>query len=160
MTDRDIHRGVRLESEPTFRSDSARIPDGFTPDSESDIRTDSERREEKRREEKKDVAVTTHLPPPLRELARHLQHRLYLTSLTTLRCVDCTHTVDLRPLLRGLPATSSDPCPIHPGYSGVACGPCRSEQLAAETPLPVLPAGAPMPDDFRQQVQAARRTTP
>jgi hypothetical protein len=116
---------------------------------------------------------------PLELLRGHVGHRCTVQEPTplrslTVRCIDCARTVDLSGVL-GLrpsavqstststvvPLNINDPagCPQHPGYSARACGPCRSEQLAADEPLPVLPAGAPMPDDFRQQVQAARRTT-
>lgn len=103
-------------------------------------------------------------------LTAHVGHRCVLTTPTTLRCVDCSHLLDLSerpstvrstststPILPGLHDPNA--CPEHPGQRAGACGPCRAEHLEAgpET-CNTRPKGAPMPDDFRAQVDAARRT--
>lgn len=107
---------------------------------------------------------------PAELLERHVGHRVLVVDGHTLRCVDCAHTLDLseRPSTVRSTSTSTpsipglhdvDRCPEHPGQRAGACGPCRAEHLEAgpET-CNARPKGAPMPDDFRAQVDDARRT--
>lgn len=79
-------------------------------------------------------------------LAKHIHapgrpHRLVALDAARIRCLDCAHTLDLRPgAVPDTTSTSTSPPPLHapdrchrhPGQRTGMCGPCRAEQL--ETP--------------------------
>ena len=108
-------------------------------------------------------------------LAQHVgkDHRLYALDAQHVRCKDCCQTGVLGPTTpdpqdprsaiklpivgasspthgkREIPNLHDpDACQEHPGYWATNCGPCRSEQLATDTPLtPAPPAGHARPQD-------------
>lgn len=132
---------------------------------ESDGIPDVERSREKI--ERREVNPATHVaipPAAFAVLAKHVQHRLTLTTPSSLRCVDCTHTIDLtaRPSTARSTSTSSIPnlhdpdgCGSHPGERVGVCGPCRSELIAAQGPILPRAVGVPMPAGFRATVGGA-----
>lgn len=86
-------------------------------------------------------------------LAKHVDapgrpHRLIALDGARLRCLDCLHTLDLRPgAVPDSTSTSTAPpalhardrCPQHLGERAGTCGPCRAEQLEADRVLDQQP---------------------
>lgn len=121
-----------------------------------------------------------------RVLAQHVHtsgqpHRMTIKETLALRCHDCARTIDLRALLIGAGSTSTststptgtappplraaDRCPDHPGQTAGLCGPCRSEQLAADDehvlrhfPTADVAAGAAAARQALADIAARRRT--
>jgi hypothetical protein len=123
---------------------------------------------------------------PLELLREHVGHRCTIQEPTpgkslTVKCVDCTRSVDLSAVFglrpgtapatttgapaepakpaklakRGLPRLDDpDACPDHPGHWHDTCGPCRSERIANPDPVPHRPTGAPPNDAWRQAREA------
>jgi hypothetical protein len=113
-------------------------------------------------------------------LRDHVGHRTTIVEPAgtglAVKCIDCagrltdlSGALNLRPgSTQPTPARTtdgplrigaSDACPQHVGERADTCGPCRSEQLEASTPIVSLPVGVPMPDDFRDRVAEATRAT-
>ena len=72
-------------------------------------------------------------------LGKHSGHRAWIVNDHTIKCVDCSHTIDLSRssatstsgTSNGLPLGLSDvtACQFHIGERDGACGPCRSETI-------------------------------